>query len=1743
MRFLSYLASFRALLICLTASAAVSGGTATAQLLVPVDGPLAELERTTLPAAGTHKVVLRVARFGRYAISVSSEQGVALQLVDRMAGPGEVQGIAGEEDGRIDLFLDYGEYLVITTGHPQAEGEATLSVQPFAEANPDPAPQLVELKPVVEQLLDHQQRSYWLQIKKRRWVAFEAGGRTLRDLRLWLDGSWLVDARPATEVLDPVVGRPQLACRLVYRLEPGLYLLTAYGGREQAWADDNGDHPFYLRMGIPVLGTAGRTRYQLGPLGIDRWLVPAKASFFRIELPEALPATLQVGHYSESTPFAPGASARIDKESRLPIAEVTNSSDQKGYDVITVKATADQPYTLQHFRIVYEHRFRVSGEHWISTIHSGHPGDSIEATSFIAAWDRNRLQREPIRSQVVEIGSDGWASRCNLLEPLTVFLRVTSSGEYLIESEGTEAEFLIEPFFVYRPSNYKAPPFKRAGETWDLQEGYYVLTVRPVLKGILEMAIKPTGFIGNLMSRIGLGSEVERLPVRASNRFPSVLLYSDWSYTIFINRQPEVRTGLVLRQLPMSLHDPLPLTMQPQTQVTVPFTLSEPSLVTAVTEDGTRLPISVDDTPLQEQHKAGKGQHTVVVHHRQGEETIVCSVAAVPLRLLDTEPLPALPAGTLDSLPDLPVLTADRPQFFDLNRRQRTTFLVSATDDALYRLETTGLLDTEGNLRSRVVTSLARSDSGGSGRNLFLQQFMCAGDYQLTVSTRGDSRGHLGLELIRTDPEPGGELRLGLPARISLDDGGSVVYRFQISEPGRYRLRSYALGHTPRCRLEDGDGWPVVKPNQPANIDRHFEAGEYRLVLLPESVPGRRLTLLEKVEPPIEYEGHGPHQLPLATTVRHRWYEPEEDGAPRQPDLWAFELPGATEVSIRLTAEMHGHLIRRSDGGDQEAAYVPPMRDWQGPLEAGSYRFEVECVRRNNRVDYELAVNPVALLPGLERSLTAPSTVPVAIGDGGLVEISSFGATDVSARLIDSHGRTVVQNDDRANDWNFHLTGRLQPGAYSLQVSPVGALSATTTVVMDARNEVADQAQQLPFALTIEPGSDVHTIPISLPPAELLVVAARSAESIGLAVERQTADGDWQTITTRIVPTAQIELPLSGNDQLRLRLWSVDRRESPVTLTAAAVTPPHLSERLLAQGASVPPLAGIEPAVAMAAVELDRPGSLILKTASTGLRWSGATGQPLAPVAGGILQAPGTIGWIVVPAARGSVTVKALRARLEPGSGGGLQMPLASGRPALVDLDAGRGGPLLVIARSMIGQPAVRVVSAGTSVSPSLAGVAIADNAAAAVALTEPVSPAALAWLAGPASEPLDVRLTTISFSRLRASPARFGRIDDRLEPGAAAVAYNLPSGTKKLSITLTSGLVAAVTRGDQVSSLHWNGGQPMSEQLTTSGDVLLVLPTGDQTELFSVEILPADEAPVVTVDRPFETRLPVSGTLRLRIEPGGSPQKLHILGAAQPATFMSDDGLVIRGHTIEIGDRGGELLLPHETGLVIAWLATGDDPALALWLGVRRPRSVRVEAPQRLRLEGRVQSFRLEHESPVLLSISSQDQALFRLDTSGGTRAWVDFDSGTKHALLPAGSAELSIRALAGAGLGAELELLTSTVTEVGEGLGPEVLLAPGRGHAFQLTVSEPGQVGLGVRAGADTVDCELLTADGRFLGSGVVQMHELDAGDYLLLVRLPPDREAVRARPAVVGLERPSTGPPADQVRHYMELERSSR
>jgi hypothetical protein len=297
-----------------------------------------------VPARGRQTAVVTIPAFGRYTVRVKSRHGTALQLVDRMAGPGEVAGRAGETDGRLDLLLDRGEYQIVTTVDRRASGEAQLEVRPFVERHAPRAPLLVELKPVEEELADFEQASWWLDLQEPRAVWLEAAGRSLSDLRLWRDGTWLVDAEPEREVVQPVVGKPLLACRLAAELEPGLYLLTAYGGAPRPWASGDGGQPLHLRFGIPMLGEAGRFRTAVSAFGRDRFLSSLRTTFFRLE-PRGPPAP--EASLLDTRTRSPKKARRDQQDLPAPAAGFRFRREHGRLPHVSVSSEASQPCVFQ----------------------------------------------------------------------------------------------------------------------------------------------------------------------------------------------------------------------------------------------------------------------------------------------------------------------------------------------------------------------------------------------------------------------------------------------------------------------------------------------------------------------------------------------------------------------------------------------------------------------------------------------------------------------------------------------------------------------------------------------------------------------------------------------------------------------------------------------------------------------------------------------------------------------------------------------------------------------------------------------------------------------------------------------------------------------------------------------------------------------------------------------------------------------------------------------------------------------------------------------------------------------------------------------------------------------------------------------------------------------------------------------------------------------------------------------------
>ena len=121
---------------------------------------------------------------------------------------------------------------------------------------------------------------------------------------------------------------------------------------------------------------------------------------------------------------------------------------------------------------------------------------------------------------------------------------------------------------------------------------------------------------------------------------------------------------------------------------------------------------------------------------------------------------------------------------------------------------------------------------------------------------------------------------------------------------------------------------------------------------------------------------------------------------------------------------------------------------------------------------------PVA---GLSREVTAPTEVPVSVGESALYELSTLGSVDVAARLFDASGGLVAASDDRPDDWNAHVAIALPAGRYRLRLDVVGATSGVTRVVMRRPEEKVQAALAVPAAVDASPGRAALVWPLDVP--------------------------------------------------------------------------------------------------------------------------------------------------------------------------------------------------------------------------------------------------------------------------------------------------------------------------------------------------------------------------------------------------------------------------------------------------------------------------------------------------------------------------------------------------------------------------------------------------------------------------------------------------------------------------------------
>jgi len=1713
------------------------------------------LSPAAVPARGDHFSLLTLKAFGRYSITVTSSQGVALQSLDRMSGAGNIAGEAGKQDGRLDLFLDRGEYRILTHASEHGSGQAKLGAHAFRELNSHP-PLLIEQRLEQSSLGDFEQRSYWLEVKEKRTIVIEAAGRHLADLRLWRDGTWLVSTEPQLAASQARADRPLMIARFTAQLEPGLYLVTAYGGPSQPWTEASGEKPFFLRLGIPELGPAVRQQFTMDEFGVVRFVVPEGPNFFRLELPVASAATLQVSSYDKDNPFqAPGSSASIDKRSVPPVAEVTGMGSS-GAKLVTVTMEAGKPFVLQYFDASPVHTFKGGGEYWVSSIHAGYAEDSIGATAVLT---RRRYTspygalgpEEYVDARVLELaGKAPWHRRFNLLDEVTLFVRVPDALKIRVIGQGVKARYRFEPFVTSRPENYQTPPWQESGREFELDPGLWVLTVQPETKGILDLQLIPPGGVVqdalSFLSKMAQETPQPRpvsgvpgetlTPVMPVARFGEMHLDSSTSYTMYLNRQPGVASGLMARPLPVDLQFALPVTQRAGETLAIPVRVPEKGTLRALAEDGRSLEIALDNgsrkgTALQ----VDPGQYRVMI---KGSDAMqVYSLGLEPTRLASQTPLPTLPDATLAALPKFPVITSGTPYYLDLARDSSSDFRVQVAKPGLYRFETTGLLGTAGSVRTRTNPSLFSETENGVGRNFLIQSYLREGEYQLTVNTQGRTQGDLGVQVTRSGVVDGGELRAGEVARALLPSAQALAYRFRIAKAGSYHLQAIGLGRDFKLRLEDADGWPPFAPVLNGANTLQFKPGDYRAIVLPQTSDARVLTRLERVTDKPVYDGHGPHRIEVGARVEHVWREPAKNGA-RVPDQWEFNLPAAAELGIALDSEMEATVIEVADP-KTAVAKIEAKRLWTGKLPAGRYRVLAQNSRSNNHVPYALQISSTQLLAGQSREVAAPAVVPISVGRDGLVELQSFGGSDVRARLVTASGELVAQNDDSPDDWNFHIARRLDPGEYKLMVDPVNEQQASTRVYMRAPDETAEKPLALGTEIEIR-DDKVHVYPLPLPEDHNFVLAsAQSSDTVGLALEGESARG-WVNLGTTLAKDPYLGLPLGAERfrSYRLRAWSADRRSLKVRVRAVAAALSAASESEWTKGSlSLRQVDEARPDLRVAHVAPARPGTFRLKGDLAGLRWSDTTLCAEQVSGNAVIAVSGKDLWMVSRRQRSQepASLAAERLRLPEGDGASLRLELPTGRVGAIDLQPNDKGPSLAIAQARAGQPGVAVTAkqdpAEMGITPGEA-VAVSVNGAA---------ESARVWNASSAGEPLELDVRQVSLRRAGQQSPGYGAADGAMAANTA-LPIRLPGGQVRVNLTLSAMSGAVFLKRGTIQSTHWSSREPLQESVPTDADELLLLNAQPSAAYYALEIAQDEGGEAEATLKPgdlLERNASTAGRLRVPVElqPATGQFHLHVTGNTQ-ALWVEDGGRIASGDDIAIHG-SGVLWLQHQPGIIVAWLeAPGVQGAKSITDWFKSLKETTVKPPQTVNLRGKTQILNFRPERMTMLHVRTTVPVVTRFTIEGQPAQTEAYLHGANiNLLVPGGSSRLILRAVGADSLSGAATVLATEPTGLTEKAGPEVLLAPGSARVFSFELKQQSTVGIGVRASSDIVHSVLYDARGVAQSRGVVQMPTLLPGRYYLVIETPPDTMPVQVRPIVFGLTQPDTRPPFAILRRYVE------
>ena len=848
----------------------------------------------------------------------------------------------------------------------------------------------------------------------------------------------------------------------------------------------------------------------------------------------------------------------------------------------------------------------------------------------------------------------------------------------------------------------------------------------------------------------------------------------------------------------------------------------------------------------------------------------------------------------------------------------------------------------------------------------------------------------------------------------------------------------------------------------------------------------------------------------------------EEAGRP--PDIFTTEVTAPVDVTINLSGEMEGDLRLRGETAD--ARVITGGSPWKDTLQPGQYEIAVRSVRENNLLPYTLRMETSELIPGLQQSVDLPADLTVHLGKPGIVDLFSFGTTDVRGSLWDETGtRLLAQNDDMPNDWNFRISQRLAPGRYLLKLVPVGENYGSVEVAMKFRGQhTLPERGVPPFTVEENLGETVLAIPFEVESAGSIVgitvdgspsSTVAGAGGLGVALvkgartlyERQMNDDQASTFY----------IPLQAETPYQILIWGLGNFTGKSVLDVVPLTVKPVSVQPEQTELLWPPYG--EP-IALELTEADQKSYWANETSGAPLHFSSIPEKPFETVVDTPVVMRSGRGWLILAPYDKTQHLTLEPFALAPGTVKTVELGQL---PFAFDLENEDDAPLLLEVNSIGGQIGGMAYASESQFRSTFhwGGMELAPSKTV-VAVPGKGKYRAKIWQTRETVKTEKIHLSTHAFrmeDRIRFGQTR--SYERPLKPGSAK-SFVLDKSRQTYELLLTGGLVAFVWDGKQTVALVAAYGNTQ-ESITARGGELFIVNRGTEAGLFRVERKgeSAETAQEFDSKQGFEGTFAEIGTVSLLIDGLKDEKELFVAGDAVRSQLLGNDGIIHEDKRFRPSRAKGILELSYGPGYVKVWEAKPQEKDLA-FLG-KKPRRVKSLSSGLAKLENKSQRWSFGLNRPAYIVADTDRPGITALLADQKVLATSVGSSNRGRQLgyfLPAGDYQLWTRPLKGTTQAGDIHLVKVFPKLLDSASDSPRLIRPGEIQVFTFRVTVKGKVGVGIRTESDQLDAKLFDSQFKRLASSPVMIQELEPGDYLLTVETTPQAAApVQYTPVVIG------------------------